>query len=60
MNITGTVTALRSFIETASLLIFHSVSTIVDKKLEFRVNIIIESVYTIKGNARIPEFAVVI
>ena len=31
-NITGTVTPLEKFTETASLLIFHSMSTIIDKK----------------------------
>ena len=36
-NTTGTVTPLEKFTETASLLIYHSMSTVIDKRIAVRV-----------------------
>ena len=46
-NTTGTVTPLEKFTETASLLISHSMSTIIDKRTAVRVTITTESLYLI-------------
>ena len=58
-NTTGTVTPLEKFTETASLLISHSMSTIIDKKIAVRVTNTTESPYLIKKNTQIAEFSVV-
>ena len=58
-NTTGTVTPVEKFTETVSLLISHSMSTIVDRKIAVRVTITTESPYTINKNTQIAEFSVV-
>ena len=58
-NTTGTVTPLEKFTETASLLISHSMSTIIDKKVAVRVTNTLESPYLIKKHTQIAEFSVV-
>ena len=56
---TGTVTPVENFTETASLLISHSISTIIDRKIAVRVTNTTESPYTINKNTQIAEFSVV-
>ena len=58
-NTTGTVTPLEKFTETASLLISHSMSTIIDKRLAVRVTNTTESPYLIRKHTQIAEFSVV-
>ena len=58
-NSTGTVTPLQKFTETASLLISHSMSTIIDKRIALRVTNTKESPYPIKKRTQIAEFSVV-
>ena len=58
-NTTGTVTPLEKFTETASLLISHSMSTIIDKQIAVRVTNTTESPYLIKKHTQIAEFSVV-
>ena len=58
-NTTGTVTPVEKFTETASLLIFHSMSTKTDRKIAVRVTNTTESPYTINKNTQIAEFSVV-
>ena len=58
-NTTGTVTSLEKFTETASLLISHSMSTIVDNRLAVRVTNTTESPYLIEKHTQIAEFSVV-
>ena len=58
-NTTGTVTPLEKFTETASLLISHSISTIIDKRIAVRVTNTTESPYLIKKHTEIAEFSVV-
>ena len=58
-NTTGTVTPLEKFTETASPLISHSMSTIIDKRTAFRVTNTTESPYPIKKHTQIAEFSVV-
>ena len=58
-NTTGTVTPLEKFTETASLLISHSMSTIIDKRIAVRMTNITESPYLIKKHTQIAEFSVV-
>ena len=58
-NTTGTVTPLEKFTETASLLIFHSMSTIIDKRIAVGVTNTTESPYLIKKHTQIAEFSVV-
>ena len=58
-NTTGTVTPLEKFTETARLIISHSISTIIDKKVAVRVTNTKESPYTINKNTQIAEFSVV-
>ena len=55
---TGTVTPLEKFTETASLLISHSMSTIIDKRIAVRVTNTTESPYLIKKHTQIAEFSV--
>ena len=47
-NTTGTVTPLEKFTETASLLISHSMSTLIDKRIAVRLTNTMESPYLIK------------
>ena len=56
---TGTVTPLEKFTETASLLISHSMSTIIDKRIAVRVTNTTQSPYLIKKHTQIAEFSVV-
>ena len=56
---TGTVTPLEQFTETASLLISHSKSTVIDKRIGVRVTNTTESPYSIKKHTQIAEFSVV-
>ena len=58
-NTTGTVTPLEKFTETASLLISHSMSTIIEKRIAVRVTNTTESPYLIKKHTQIAEFSVV-
>ena len=58
-NSTGTVKPLEKFTETASLLISHSMSTIIDKRRAVRVTNTTESPYLIKKHTQISEFSVV-
>ena len=56
---TGTVTPVEKSTEAASLIISHSVSTIIDRKIAVRVTNTTESPYTINKNTQIAEFSVV-
>ena len=58
-NTTGTVTPVEKFTETASLIISHSMSTIIDRKIAVRVTNTTVSPYTINKNTQIVEFSVV-
>ena len=58
-NTTSTVTPLEKFTETASLLIYHSMPTIIDKRRAVRVTNTTESPYLIKEHTQIAEFSVV-
>ena len=58
-NTTGTVTPLEKFTETASLLISHSMLTIIDKRLAVRVTNTTQSPYLVKKHTDIAEFSVV-
>ena len=56
---TGTVTPVENFTEAASLIISHSTSTIIDRKIAVRVTNTTESPYTINKNTQNAEFSVV-
>ena len=58
-NTTGTVTPFLKFTETASLLISHSMSTIIDKRIAVRVTNTTESPNLIKKHTQSAEFSVV-
>ena len=58
-NKTGTVTPVEKVAEAASLIISHSMSTTVDRKIAVRVTNTTESPYTINKNTQIAEFSVV-
>ena len=58
-NTTSTVTPLEKFTETASLIISHSMSTILDKRIAVRITKTTESPYLIKKHTQIAEFSVV-
>ena len=58
-NTTGIVTPLEKFTETANLLISHSMSTIIDKRIAVRVTNTTESPYLVKKHTQIAEFSVV-
>ena len=58
-NTTGTVTPLEKFRETANLLISHSMSTIIDKRIAVRVTNTTESSCLIEKHTEIAEFFVV-
>ena len=57
-NTTGTVTPIEKFTEAASLILSHSMSTIIDRKTAVRVTNTTESPHTINKNAEIAEFFV--
>ena len=57
-NTTGTVTPLEKFTETANLLISHSMSTIIDKRVAFRVTNTTELPYLCKKHTQTAEFSV--
>ena len=56
---TGTVTPVGKFTEAVSLLISHSISTIIKKKTAVRITNTTESPYLIKKNTQIAEVSVV-
>ena len=58
-NTTGTVTPVEKFTEAASLIISHSNSTIIDRKIAVRVTNTTESPYTINKNTKNADFSVV-
>ena len=58
-NTTGTVRPVEKFKETASLIISHSISAKIDRKIAVRVTNTTESPYTINKNTQNAEFSVV-
>ena len=58
-NTTATVTPKEKFTEAASLIISHSMSTIIDRKVAVIVTNTTELPYTINKNTQIAEFSVV-
>ena len=58
-NTTGTVTPVEKFTETASLIIFYSISTKIDRKIAVRVNNTTKSPDTINKKTQVAEFSVV-
>ena len=58
-NTIGTVNPVEKFTEAASLIISHSMSTIIDRKIAVRVTNATQSRYTINKNTQIAEFSVV-
>ena len=58
-NTTGTVTPVEKFTETAILIISHSMSTIIDRKIAVRVTNTTELPFTINKNTQFAEFSVV-
>ena len=58
-NTTGTVTPLEKFTDTAILLISHSMSTIINRRIAVRVTNTTELPYLIEKHTEISEFAVV-
>ena len=58
-NTTGTVTPVEKFTESASLILSHSMSTIISRKIAVRVTNTTEPPYTINKNTQIAEFSVV-
>ena len=56
---TGTVTPVGKFTEAWSLLISHSISTLIDKKTAVRITDTTESPFLLKKNTQIAEFSVV-
>ena len=56
---TSTVTPVGKFTEAASLLLCHSISTIIDKKTAIRITDTTELPYLVKKNTQIHEFSVV-
>ena len=58
-NTTGTVTPVEKFTESASLIISHSMSTIIDRKIAVRITNTTESPYTINKNTQSAKFSVV-
>ena len=58
-NTTGNVTPVEKFTETASLIISHSMSTIIDRSIAVRVTNTTESPYTINKNTQIAKFSVI-
>ena len=58
-NTTWIVTPLEKFTGTVSLLISHSMSTLIDKRIAVRVTNATESPYVIKKHTQIAEFSVV-
>ena len=58
-NTTGTLTLVEKFTEAASLIISHSMSTIIDREIAVRVTNTTETPYTININTQIAEISVV-
>ena len=58
-NTTGSVTLLEKFTETATLLISHSMSTKIDRRIAVRVTNTTESPYLNKKHTQVAEFSVV-
>ena len=57
-NTTGTVTPVEKFTEAASLIISHSMSTVIDRETAVRVTNTTESPYTINKITQIAKFSV--
>ena len=57
-NTTGTVTPVEKFTEATSLIISHSMSTIIDRKLAVGITITTESPFTVNKNTQSAEFSV--
>ena len=57
-NTTGTATPVKKFTEAASLIISHSMSTTIDRKIAVKVTNTTESPYTITKITQIAEFSV--
>ena len=55
---TATVTPVEKFTEAASLIISHSMSTVIDRKIAVRVTNTTESLYTVNKNTQNAEFSV--
>ena len=58
-NTTGTVTPLEKFTETASLLISHSMSSIINRRIPVRVTNTTESPYLIEIHTQIADFSLI-
>ena len=58
-NTTGTATPVGKFSQAASVIISHSISTIIDKNVAVRVTNTTESPYTVNNNTQIADFFVV-
>ena len=58
-NTTGTVTPVEKFTKAASLIISHSMSTVIDRKVAVRVTNTTKSPYTVNKNKQSLEFSVV-
>ena len=58
-NTTGTVTPVEKFTKAVSLIISHSMSTMIDRKIAVRVTNTTESPYTNNKNTQSAEFSVV-
>ena len=58
-NTTGTVTPVEKLKKTESLIMSHSISTIIDRNVAVRVTNTMESLYTINKNREIADFSVV-
>ena len=58
-NTTGTVSPVEKFTEAASLIISHSISTIIDRTIAVRVTNTTESLFTSNKNTQIADFSVV-
>ena len=58
-NTTGTETPVEKFTETASLIIFYSMSTLIERKIAVRVTNTTELPYTNNKNTQFAEFSVV-
>ena len=59
-NTTGTVTPVENFTEAVSLIVSHSISTLINRKVAVRVTNSTESPYTFNKNTQNADFSVVI
>ena len=58
-NTTGTINPVEKIAETTSLILYHSMSTIIDRKIAVRITNTTESPYTINKNTQIADISVV-